>query len=130
MAKAGCVEVSLGFESGYPPVLRAMNKRFQPDEVREISQRLAAHGIRRMGFLLLGGPGETKESVDESLAFARSLDLEMLKVSVGIRLYPYTPLARQAIEEGVVAPDDDLLVPRFYIRPGLEEYIKQVQGKM
>ena len=93
-------------------------------------QRLAAHGIRRMGFLLLGGPGETKESVDESLAFARSLDLEMLKVSVGIRLYPYTPLARQAIEEGVVAPDDDLLVPRFYIRPGLEEYIKQVQGKM
>lgn len=44
-----------------------------------------------MGFLLLGGPGETSESVDESLAFARSLNLEMLKVSVGIRLYPHTP---------------------------------------
>ena len=73
MARAGCVEVSLGFESGCPRVLRAMNKRFQPEEVREISQRLVAHGIRRMGFLLLGGPGETKESVEESLAFARSL---------------------------------------------------------
>jgi radical SAM superfamily enzyme YgiQ (UPF0313 family) len=129
MAAAGCVEVSLGFESGCPQVLQAMNKRFQPEEVREISERLAAHGIRRMGFLLLGGPGETKESVDESLAFARSLGLEMLKLSVGIRLYPHTPLARQAVEEGVVSPDDDLLVPRFYIRPGLEDYIRHVQGE-
>jgi len=128
MAKAGCVEVSLGFESGSPQVLQAMNKRFQPEEVRKISERLAAHGIRRMGFLLLGGPGETKESVDQSLAFARSLGLELLKISVGIRLYPHTPLARQAVEEGVVSPEDDLLLPRFYIRPGLEDYIKQVQG--
>jgi radical SAM superfamily enzyme YgiQ (UPF0313 family) len=128
MAEAGCVEVSLGFESGCPQVLRAMNKRFQPEEVQAISARLAAHGIRRMGFLLLGGPGETKESVDESLGFARSLGLEMLKVSVGIRLYPHTPLARRAVEEGVVLPHDDLLVPRFYIRPGLEDYIRQVPG--
>jgi radical SAM superfamily enzyme YgiQ (UPF0313 family) len=130
MARAGCVEVSLGFESGSPGVLRAMNKRFEPGEVREISRRLAAHGIRRLGFLLLGGPGETKESVHESLAFARSLGLEMLKVSVGIRLYPHTPLARLAVEEGVVSPEDDLLVPRFYIRPGLEDYIREVQGDM
>ncbi len=128
MAEAGCVEVSLGFESGSPQVLRAMNKRFQPEEVREISARLVAHGIRRMGFLLLGGPGETKESVDESLAFARSLNLEMLKVSAGIRLYPHTRLARQAVEEGVVSPDDDLLIPRFYIRPELVDYIRQAQG--
>jgi len=127
MAAAGCVEVSLGFESGCPQVLRAMNKRFGPEEVRGISERLADHGIRRMGFLLLGGPGETRESVDESLAFARSLNLEMLKVSVGIRLYPHTPLAQQAVEEGVVSPDDDLLMPRFYIRPGLEEYIRQAE---
>ena len=88
MAEAGCVEVSLGFESGCPQVLRAMNKRFQPDEVREISERLAAHGIRRMGFLLLGGPGETKESVDESLAFARSLGLGDAQ---GLRGHPPLP---------------------------------------
>ena len=130
MARVGCVEVSLGFENGSLQVLRAMNKRFEPEEVREISERLAAHGIRRMGFLLLGGPGETKESVDESLAFARFLDLEMLKVSVGIRLYPHTPLARLAVEEGVVAPEDNLLVPRFYVRPGLEDYIRQAQGEI
>lgn len=125
MAKAGCVEVSLGFESGHPQVLQALNKRFQPEEVREISQRLAAHGIRRTGFLLLGGPGETRETVEESLRFAESLRLEDLSVSVGIRIYPRTPLAQRAVEEGIVDARDDLLHPRFYIRPGMEPFIRE-----
>ena len=54
----------------------------------------------------------------------------MLKVSVGIRLYPHTSLARLAVEEGVVTQEDNLLVPRFYVRPGLENYIREVQGVM
>ena len=123
MAEAGCVEVSLGFESGSKDVLHAMNKQFEPEEVQRISDLLAKYGIRRLGFLLLGGPGETRESVERSLAFAESLGLEMLKVTVGIRIYPRTPLARIALEEGVISDADDLLLPRFYLRPELEEWI-------
>ena len=70
MAEAGCVNVSLGFESGSLPVLQKMNKRFTPNEVRDISGLFGDAGIERMGFLLLGGPGETRETVEESLAFA------------------------------------------------------------
>jgi radical SAM superfamily enzyme YgiQ (UPF0313 family) len=125
MAQAGCVEVSLGFESGAPQVLREMNKRFTPADVREISDMLAAHRIRRWGFLLLGGPGETRETVEESVAFAESLRLDGLRVTVGIRIYPGTPLARRAIAEGVIAAEDDLLVPRFYLAPGLEPWIHE-----
>ena len=125
IAKAGCVEVSLGFESGSPAVLRMMNKRFQPEEVRQISELLAAHRIRRMGFLLLGGPGETQESVEESLDFAESLKLDVASVSVGIRIYPHTPLAQRAREEGIIDAQDDLLQPRFYVRPGLETFISE-----
>jgi len=123
MAEAGCVEVSLGFESGSKDVLRAMNKRFEPEEVQRISDLLAKYGIRRLGFLLLGGPGETRESVKQSLAFAESLGLEMLKVTVGIRIYPRTPLAKIALEEVVISDADDLLLPRFYLRPELEDWI-------
>jgi radical SAM superfamily enzyme YgiQ (UPF0313 family) len=125
MAEAGCVEVALGFESGSPAVLREMNKRFTPGDVRKISDLLAAHGIRRRGFLLLGGPGETRETVEESLAFAASLNLEELRITVGIRIYPGTPLARRAVQEGVVSAADDLLFPRFYLAPGLEPWIHQ-----
>jgi len=50
MTRAGCVEVSLGFESGNLAVLREMNKRYTPDDVRETCALLERHRIRRMGF--------------------------------------------------------------------------------
>jgi len=125
MAEAGCVEVSLGFESGCGAILREMNKRFTPSDVRGASDLLAAHGIRRIGFLLLGGPGETRETVEESLGFAESLDLDFLKVTVGIRIYPRTPLAQRAVEERMIASGDDLLRPTFYLAPGLEPWIQE-----
>jgi len=129
MAKAGCVEVSLGFESGHELILHGMNKHFKPEDVRHTSEFLGKYGIRRMGFLLLGGPGETKESAQESLAFADSLNLEAMKVSVGIRIYPYTALADAALKEGVIAPDDDLLMPRFYVAEGLEGWLREIVKK-
>jgi len=85
MSKAGCREVSLGFESGSENILQRMNKHFGIDKIREASRLLADVGIRRMGFLLLGGPGETKASFEESLSFGDSLNLDSLKLTLGIR---------------------------------------------
>lgn len=123
MAAAGCREASIGFESGSENVLHVMNKRFGPGEVRDIAARLGDAGIRRMGFLLLGGPGETRETAMESLEFADSLGLDAMRVTAGIRIYPDTALARDAVKEGIISPDDDLLLPRHYLVPGLEEWL-------
>ena len=125
MAQSGCVEVSLGFESGSETILRRLNKKFTTTQVREASELLAEFGIRRMGFLLLGAPGETRESVLESLEFADSLKLDMLKLTTGIRIYPGTELAEIAREEGVISAEDDLLTPRFYLAQGLDEWLGQ-----
>ncbi len=94
MAVTGCKEVAVGFESGSERILHAMHKRFKPDDVREVCATLGKQGIRRMGFLLLGGPGETKASALESLSFADSLHLDMMKVTVGIRIYRTRPLPK------------------------------------
>ncbi|MGD0657812.1 MAG: radical SAM protein [Syntrophorhabdales bacterium] len=125
MADAGCVEVSFGFESGCDRMLKAMNKRFDLDDVRRTRRTLRTAGIKCMGFLLLGGPGETRDSVKESLSFTESLELDSLKVSVGVRIYPYTPLADQARREELVPAGDDLLYPRYYMVPGLAEWTRQ-----
>lgn len=124
MAQAGCVEVSLGFESGCPDMLRSLNKKYDVDQVRAASELLRKYGIRRMGFLLLGGPGETRESVRESLAFADSLNLDMLKITMGIRIYPGTALEKVAREEGMIAEGDDLLLPRFYMARRLDGWLE------
>jgi radical SAM superfamily enzyme YgiQ (UPF0313 family) len=114
----------MGFESGSKRTLKNMNKRFTPAEIRQISDMVSDHGIRRMGFLLLGSPGETKKSIEESLAFADSLKQESLKITAGVRIYPHTSLAKKAIEEGVISPQDDLLLPRFYLAEGLEPWLR------
>ena len=125
MTQAGCREISLGFESGSNPMLASLNKMFNAEEVKTVAKMFQGAGIFRRGFLLLGGPGETRESVEESLAFADSLNLDALKVTVGVRIYPETPLAATALAEGVILPDDDLLWPRFYLAPRLREWLPE-----
>jgi radical SAM superfamily enzyme YgiQ (UPF0313 family) len=125
MARAGCREVSLGFESGSKNILAKMNKKYLPADVRQISERLKKFGIGRMGFLLFGGPGETKATVNESLEFADSLALEAMKITIGIRIYPNTSLQQTAIKEELITADDNLLIPKFYIMKGLVGWLQE-----
>jgi len=74
----------------------------------------------------LGSPGETRKSVEESLAFADSLKLESMKVTVGVRIYPHTALAQTAAQERVISSHDDLLFPKFYLARGLEDWLPQI----
>jgi len=115
LAMAGCKEVSLGFESGCEHILRRMNKKFNLASIRRTAEMLRAGGIKQLGFLLLGGPGETKESVEQSLIFADSLHLDAMKITIGIRIYPHTALSKIAVTEGLISQEDDLLSPRFYV---------------
>ena len=125
MARAGCTQVNLGFESGAEPVLRLLNKKFKPAEVVEISTIFRAAGIKRNGFLMMGAPGETRQTVEESLAFAESLHLDALKISTGIRIYPDTALAARAVAEGIIDRDDDLLLPRFYVAASVRDWLPE-----
>jgi radical SAM superfamily enzyme YgiQ (UPF0313 family) len=125
MAAAGCRQISLGFESGSEQMLRNLNKCFSLEDVRTTSAMFADHGIERMGFLLLGGPGETREAVEESLAFADSLKLEALRLTAGVRIYPDTQLAKTAENEGAITSQGNLLHPRFYLAQGLEGWLSE-----
>jgi hypothetical protein len=71
----------------------------------------------------LGSPGETRKSIEESLAFADSLKLDSLRITAGVRIYPHTSLAGKAVEEGVISSQDGLLLPRFYLTKGLEPWL-------
>ena len=122
MARAGCIEASLGFESGCESILKGMKKRFKLKDVSDAVKMLLEHKIKVMGFLMLGGPGETKESVMESLDFVSALALSTLKITVGIRIYPDTELAKIAVKDGLIKEDDNLLLPQFYMGKGLEEW--------
>jgi radical SAM superfamily enzyme YgiQ (UPF0313 family) len=123
MRLGGCRQVSIGLESGSNEMLHSLGKQFDQEEIRAISRMFGEAGIERMGFLLLGGPGERRGSVEESLSFAESLHLEALKITVGIRIYPQTPLAKTALAAGLIRAEEDLLVPKFYVPPILKDWL-------
>lgn len=126
MARAGCVQVVLGFESGSERILKNLRKTYSLEEVRGVSERFARHGIKRMGTLMFGAPGENRESVKQSLDFTDSLGLDLVNVHTGIRIYPDTPLADTAAEEGRIPADGDLLQPTFYLPEELKDWLPEV----
>ena len=71
--------------------------------------------------LASGGPGETAATLEDTLRFAawRLERGDAVYVTVGLRIYPGTTLQRIAIDEGVIAGDDSLLLPRFYFSGAL-----------
>ena len=125
MKKAGCTEVSIGFESGSGKMLRRLGKGFCTDDIRRSSRLFKEFDIHQTGFLLLGGPGEDRASVDASFSLAESLPTEALKIAVGVRIYPCTPLARLAIKEGLISQDADLLVPVFYLSSAVRDWLEE-----
>jgi hypothetical protein len=73
----------------------------------------------------MGGPAETRETVEESLSFADSLGVDSLKITVGIRIYPETEMSATAIADGIIRADDNLLRPAFYMAPRLKAWLPE-----
>ena len=116
MRSAGFRSLGITAESASDAVLEKLEKGFNVAKVREVAERVEKHGIRTLWIFLVGGPGETAETVEETLDFARwRLERgDAVYVTVGLRIYPGTTLHRIAIAEEVVAADSSLLDPAFY----------------
>ncbi len=123
MARAGCTNLSMGNESGCDHILMRLRKGFGVADVERAVRTAKSVGIKINCFLLLGGPGETRETIDESVELLDRLAPETVNVSPGVRIYPNTELAAIAVEEGVISPDDDLLLPRFYVAPAVKDWL-------
>jgi radical SAM superfamily enzyme YgiQ (UPF0313 family) len=69
---SGCRQIFYGVESGSKRLLRAMKKGIRVDDVPEVVAKTRGAGIESMALLILGYPGETVESLEETLALLKS----------------------------------------------------------
>jgi radical SAM superfamily enzyme YgiQ (UPF0313 family) len=123
MKRAGFVGMGLTAESAADRVLEGLGKGFTSREVHHAAEVVKRGGIPCAWIFLLGGPGETRETVRETLRFAernvRSRDVAFF--NVGIRIYPGTELESIARREGVLTvPPEAMLRPVFYVAPEVE----------
>ncbi len=86
LARAGCVEVWLGVESGSQKVLDAMDKGTRVDQVAAVRERLKSAGIRACYFLQLGYPGETFADLQATARLVRDTLPDDIGVSVSYPL--------------------------------------------
>lgn len=82
MTRAGCKGVFLGIESGSPTILANMNKAATLEKYRRGVQMLHARGVSTFGSFIVGFPGETAATVDETIACIRELDFDYYRAQL------------------------------------------------
>jgi len=125
MKAAGCAGINFTGDSGSPAMLNTYRQPHTPDDLARTVAACKKHGIRVMIDLMIGGPGETPETVAETIAFVKQIDPDCAGTALGIRIYPQTEIARIAASEGALETNPnirrryegpvDLFQPTFYI---------------
>jgi len=114
LAESGLTHVEFGTEALCAHTLRTYRKPFRVDDVFSAHQAAVEAGLYVAHYFLLGGPGEDRETLDQTLKNADKLRRAALFFFCGMRIFPLTVLLDLAIEEGQINPDQDLLEPVFY----------------
>jgi len=123
MEQAGFVGIGLTVESASDEVLQGLRKGFTARHVRAAAEIVRRHHLPSVWIFLLGGPGETQQTVRETLRFAgtaiRPRDVAFF--NIGIRIYPGTELESIARQQGVLTlPAAKMLAPVFYVSPEVD----------
>lgn len=100
MRSAGCAGIDFGADSGSDAQLARLGRRHHVADLRTTAEACREAGIVFMYDILLGGPGETRETVSETIRLMKQLEPDRVGVSVGVRLYPGTRLAQAAQGDG------------------------------
>jgi radical SAM superfamily enzyme YgiQ (UPF0313 family) len=99
MSKAGCWYISWGIESGNEQILRHVHKGAYPDKAKRALSWAKNAGIKNWGYFIIGLPGETEETIRETIEFAKKLPLDIALFHVAAP-YPGTPFFYEVVEKG------------------------------
>jgi len=133
MRRAGCAGIDFGLDHGSPAMLKALGRSHTPEDIRSVARLAKDQGFSLLFDLLLGGPGETRESIAEAVALMKESSPDRVGISLGVRLYPGTSLFTQVKSEGLFRDNPHLkgavegnpgcLRPVYYFSSALGEEI-------
>ena len=103
MARAGCWLISWGIESGNEQILKHARKGAYPDKAAQSLQWARAAGIKNWGYFIIGLPGETEETIRETIDFSKKLPLDIALFHVAAP-YPGTPFFFEVVANNWFRP--------------------------
>ena len=122
MKEAGCRLLIVGFESGDPQILKNIKKGATIEQAREFMKHCKKLGLVVHGDFQVGHPGETPETIERTIQFAKELDPETIQVSMS-HPYPGTEFdaylkKHHYVVDSVMTDDEGHQLPVFEY-PGL-----------
>lgn len=105
MRKAGCRSLCVGFESGSQKILDNMKKKTKLSEMKEFMENARKAGMLIHGCFMAGLPGETKETLRETLELAKSLSPDTVQF-YPVMVYPGTEAYAWYKERGLINTSD------------------------
>jgi len=124
MAASGCVGVNFGVDALDPGMLARLGRDHAVSDVAAAVRYAKESGMRVMLDLLLCGPGETVSSLRDTIEAAKALPADCVGLSIGLRVYPRTPLSAFLERENLLdlsLSDRHMLLPTFFTAPNLPE---------
>lgn len=104
MREAGLRHVVVGFESGNEQILKNIKKGVTKQQAIEFARNCKKLGLSVHGAFIMGLPGETKQTIQETIEFAKCMDLNSIQASLASP-YPGTEFYELCKQEGWIASD-------------------------
>ena len=114
---SGLYAMEVGSDAACDTTLKGINKNFTFEDILAFNQACSKAVIPCAHFFMFGGPGETPETITQSLKNIEQLEKSVVFVFSGIRILPNTGIADIAKAQGVLDKNDTLLTPRYYVSP-------------
>jgi hopanoid biosynthesis associated radical SAM protein HpnJ len=108
MKEAGCRLMIVGYESGDPQILKNIKKGATVERARQFTKDCHKLGLVVHGDFILGLPGETRDTIRNTIQFAKELDVETIQVSVA-HAYPGTELYDYAVQNGFMISENKMV---------------------
>jgi len=89
--QAGCYSIAYGIESGSQEIINTLNKDITVEQVEDAVRLSREVGIQTIGYFMIGNPGESPETIKQTIQFAKKLKLDFVQFSVTIP-FPGTKL--------------------------------------
>ena len=105
MKRAGCHTIAIGMESTDPAVLKNIRKNITPEQIRKAVSIIRASGMDSIVFCVIGFPGETRESVENTIRFLKTLDTTYITLGLAVPA-PGTDFYRYVDQNGYLLTKD------------------------
>lgn len=127
--RAGCAGINFGVDSGCDRMLHSLGRDFSVEDLSQTADACRKEGIISMYDLLLGGPGETRQSLRETIETMKRISPNRVGASLGVRIFPQTKLAELVRKQGPlnenpslhgsVSGNDNFFAPIYYVSSSL-----------